>query len=141
MHYKLYAVACRIAGMTGHAYSQPGLGGYPFDSPADPRSFAMGESFTALPSNPSALMYNPAGLAGLTGLRVSYSQRSLATNSDWTLRSFNAAIGTPIGSFAAQYNRDSYGMLPFSSLGVDLLVQYAVIPWISLSAFSIDIQY
>ena len=47
----------------------------------------MGESFTALPSNPSSLMYNPAGLAGLAGLRVSYSQRNLVTSSGEILRS------------------------------------------------------
>jgi hypothetical protein len=86
------------------------MDGYPFEVPADPRSFAMGESFTGLPSNPFALMYNPAGLAGLRGVRVSYAQRSLAASGEQTLRSFNAAIGTPIGSFAAQYNRDSYTM-------------------------------
>ena len=70
----------------------------------------MGESFTALPSNPTALMYNPAGLAGLSGVRASYSQRNLGTNNEQTLRSFNADVGTTIGSFSAQYNRDSYTM-------------------------------
>ena len=74
----------------------------------------MGESFTALPSNPSALLYNPAGLAGLTGVRVSYSQRSLAGEANWTLRSLNTSVETPIGVFAAQYNRDDYGTLPIT---------------------------
>ena len=65
-----FAYAVLILLMTECAYSQLGAGGYPFDSPADARSVAMGESFVALPSNPAALMYNPAGLAGLTGLKI-----------------------------------------------------------------------
>ena len=108
MNNRLFLLVCMLLVAAGSARAQGIVDGYPFDTPADPRSFAMGESFTALPSNPSALMYNPAGLAGLSGVRASYSQRSLATNSEQTLRSFNAAVRTPIGSFSAQYNRDSY---------------------------------
>ncbi len=77
----------------------------------------MGESFAGLPSNPAALLYNPAGLAGLSGTRVSYSQRSLDAEYNWTLRSFNAVVGTPVGVFCLQYNRDSYGTLPLTMTG------------------------
>ena len=97
--------------------SQEGFNIFPFIIPADARSFAMGESFAALPSNPSGLLYNPAGLAGLSGIRASYSQRSLASESKPILRSFNVVTGTPIGVFAAQYNRDSYGDLPITVYG------------------------
>jgi hypothetical protein len=113
-HYVI-EVSSLLIGLTASALSQGGIDGYPFEVPADPRSFAMGESFVALPSNPAALVYNPAGLAGLSGIHVSYSQRSLARENDWTLRSFNAAVGTSFGVFAVQYNRDSYGMLPFTT--------------------------
>ncbi|HTY59428.1 MAG TPA: hypothetical protein VMF59_11455 [Bacteroidota bacterium] len=102
------SIASLLLGPGGSALAQRGLYSYPFDLSADARGFAMGESFTALPSNPSALIYNPAGLAGMSGLRASYSQRTLAANDEAMLRSFNAAVGTPIGSFAAQYNRDTY---------------------------------
>ena len=112
MKHKLPAIACLVLGVARCALSQEGLYGFPFIVPADPRSFAMGESFSALPANPSALLYNPAGLAGLSGIRVSYSQRSLAGEYHGTLRSFNAVVGTPAGVFAAQYNRDYYGILP-----------------------------
>jgi hypothetical protein len=132
----MIAFASLCIGLSASAHSQGGLDGYPFDVPADSRSFAMGESFSALPANPSALIFNPAGLAGLTGLRVSYSQRSLATNNEQTLRSFNAAIGTPIGTFAAQYNRDSYifptvvsgegGQPVMDSYDYDIAMGYAV---------------
>jgi len=74
----------------------------------------MGESFVALPANPSALMYNPAGLAGLSGIHLSYSQRSQIGEYHSTLRSFNAAVVTPFGVFAAQFNHDYYGVLPIT---------------------------
>ena len=108
------AIACLILGMAQYALSQEGLYGYPFIVPADPRSFAMGESFTALPANSSALLYNPAGLAGLSGIHLSYSQRSQIGDYHSTLRSFNAAVGTPFGVFAAQLNHDYYGVLPIT---------------------------
>jgi hypothetical protein len=52
--------------LAASARSQGSVDGYPFGIPADPRSVAMGESFVALASNPAALLYNPAGLAGFS---------------------------------------------------------------------------
>ena len=117
MHHHVIIFSAMLIGLTTSAFSQGDMNGYPFELPADPRSFAMGESFVALPSNPSALVYNPAGLAGIDGIHVSYSQRSLDRYSGGTLRSFNAAVGTAIGVFAAQYNRGSYGLSPLTMDG------------------------
>jgi hypothetical protein len=114
MKNKLFIGAWLLTGLARSAFSQGGIYGYPFEVP---RSFAMGESFVALSSNPAALMYNPAGLAGLSGIRVSYSQRTLDADNNWTLRSFNAVAGTPFGVFGVQYNRDSYGTFPLTMTG------------------------
>ena len=97
-----------ILGLEESAFSQGSLDGYPFDTPSDPRSVAMGESFVGVPSNPSALMYNPAGLAGLAGMHLSYSQRKLSPGDNGTLRSISAELGTSIGTFGARFDRDSY---------------------------------
>src|SRR5271169_4954695 len=116
MKFRLLAFSCMIVLMTESAYSQLGGGGYPFDTPADPRSVAMGESFVALPSDPAALMYNPAGLAGLTGMNVSYYRKSLEWFlKGWSVSSINAAVGTSFGAFAAQYNRKSMGTIPITT--------------------------
>jgi len=90
---------------------------YPFNTAIDPRSAAMGESFVALPSDPSALMYNPAGLAGLNGFTFSYSRMSMDWFAkDWSLASVTAAAGTPYGVIAAQYNRMSMGTMAVTTV-------------------------
>ena len=112
MDHKFLTLGCLLLGVIESALSQGGIYGYTVDVPADPRSVAMGESFVALPSDPAALMYNPAGLAGLKGMSVSYSQRSLDWVGDgWKLYSINATVATSIGVFAAQYNRKSLGTM------------------------------
>jgi len=85
-------------------------GAYPFSTPVDPRSVAMGESFVAVSSNAAALTFNPAGLAGLEGMTLSYARKSM----DWfakdlSIASVTAAARTPFGVFGAQYNRMSFG--------------------------------
>ena len=107
-----FAFLCMIVGIADRGFSQGVMNGYPFEAPADPRSFAMGESFTGVPSSPSALIYNPAGLAGLTGVCVSYSQRKFEGGYNRTLRAFGVTAGTSFGVFALDYNRDSYGVWP-----------------------------
>jgi hypothetical protein len=90
----------------------------PLDVPTDPRSVAMGESFVALPGNPTALMSNPAGLAGLTGLGVSYAQRSLNWMKfleDYKYHGANGYIAVPFGVFGIQYNRFSMGEATIST--------------------------
>ena len=116
MNYKLFSLLSLLAGLAASALSQSGGDGYPFDTPTDPRSVSMGESFVAVPANPSALMYNPAGLAGLSGLNVSYSRKNL----DWvseglSFYSMNAAVSTSFGVFAAQYNRYLMGTIPVTT--------------------------
>jgi hypothetical protein len=105
---KICAIVIIITGALECVFCQAGRAGYPFDTPVDPRGVAMGESFVALPSDHAALMYNPAGLAGLSGLSVSYSRKSLDWFlQDWSFYSINATVGTSFGVFAAQYNRES----------------------------------
>jgi hypothetical protein len=78
----------------------------PVDVPNDARSIATGESFTGLPANPSALMYNPAGLAGLPQITAYYCNRAYSWVSDESYYTgANLSISTPLGVFAAQYNR------------------------------------
>lgn len=108
-----------LIGISGSAFSQGGYYGYPYEIPADPRSVAMGESFAGLPSNPAALMYNPAGLAGLNGAHISYSYRGLnwvPPTEEWGFYSFNAAVATSFGVFAARYDRKSLGTMPVTTL-------------------------
>jgi hypothetical protein len=98
--------------LSASARSQGGVEGYPFGIPADPRSVAMGESFVALPSNPAALLYNPAGLAGLNGVYLSYSRRALNVVpliDEYMLHSVNGTLAVPFGVFAVQYNEKFLG--------------------------------
>jgi hypothetical protein len=111
----LLGLILAVTGIAQQSYTQMTFG-YPFDTPVDPRSVAMGESFVAVPSNPAALQYNPAGLAGLHGLGVSYSSMS----QDWYLKgvslySINATVGTSFGVFGAQYNRKVLGSIPVTT--------------------------
>ena len=107
---------CLFPSFISTAFSQYD-GSYPFNTPVDPRSAAMGESFVALPSDPAALMYNPAGLAGLNGLSVSYSRMSMDWFiQDWSVASVTAAAGTPFGVIAAQYNRKSMGKVAVTTV-------------------------
>jgi hypothetical protein len=117
MNRKLLSLSCLLLGLTQFAFPQGGTTGYPFDVPTDPRSVAMGESFVAVPSNPGALMVNPAGLAGLSGVNVSYSRKSIDWYlQGWSFASVNAAAATPFGVFAAQYNRKLMGTLPVATM-------------------------
>jgi hypothetical protein len=96
----------------GSARGQGIVDGYPFDTPADPRGVAMGESFVALPSDPSALMYNPAGLAGLQGFSISYSHRALNVVpliDEMMCYSLTGTVAVPFGVFGIKYNRKLYG--------------------------------
>ena len=91
---------------------------WPFDVPTDPRTVAMGESFVALPGEPTALMSNPAGLVGLQGIGLSYAQRSLnwlKGLEDFKYHSWNAYLGVPFGVFAMQYNRYTMGEVDVST--------------------------
>ena len=112
MNTRVLLIACILLVAAGSARGQGGIEGYPFDTPVDPRSMGMGESFVALPSNPSALMYNPAGLAGLQGVSLSYSRRALnavPAIDESMCYSINGIVAVPFGVFGLQYNRKLYG--------------------------------
>lgn len=82
------------------------------DVPVDPHSIAMGESFVALRGNTSAMMYNPASLAAITGAIFSYAQRRL-NYSDWLndfkYQSLAGVLHTPYGVAGISYDRFSEG--------------------------------
>ena len=112
MNRKSLLLACLIVVTMGSVRAQGIVDGYPFDTPAEPRSIAMGESFVALRSNPSALMYNPAGLAGLQGFSISYSRRALnpvPLIDEMMCYSLTGTVAVPFGVFGIQYNRKLYG--------------------------------
>ncbi|HMK38359.1 MAG TPA: PorV/PorQ family protein, partial [Bacteroidota bacterium] len=99
-------------------YAQVLVSASPFDVPTDARGAGMGESLVALRSNVSALMYNPAGLAALSGMGLSYGERSMAWISmteGFTFYGVNAFAETPIGVFAAHYNKFSQGEFTVTS--------------------------
>jgi hypothetical protein len=114
----MYVAFAILISASQPAFSQMLEYGFPLEAPSDPRSVAMGESFVALASNPAAVSCNPAGLAGLKGMSVSYAQRNLDWTEDgWSINSFNAAVPTRFGVFALQYNR--------KFLGKDVFYQYS----------------
>lgn len=111
-------LAAWAAPSTGQTTDYVQTGVLPVDTPTDPRSVAMGESFVAIAGNPAAMMYNPAGLAGLTGVTASYAQR----RNDWysgadNLRyhSGNATVGVGPLTLGALFNRHDYGEIAISS--------------------------
>ncbi len=86
----------------------------PLDVPSDARGVGMGESLVALRGNSSALVYNPAGLASLVGAGFSYSERELNWMpglEDFRYYGFNGWVETPVGVFAARYDRFSMGTI------------------------------
>jgi hypothetical protein len=96
-----------------------------FEVPVDARSIAMGQSFVAVSANQHALLYNPAGLSGLRGICVSYSQRSINWFDSFTdgykYHSMNATVATPFAVFGFSYNRLSLGeFVRTNSSGVEI---------------------
>jgi hypothetical protein len=100
------------------ARAQSGAYNSPLDVATSSRSIAMGEALAAVPKEPMALMSNPAGLAGLDGIGVSYSQRSINWMSgleDFRFHGASAFIALPFGVFGIQYNRFSMGEVAIST--------------------------
>ncbi len=100
------------------SYGQVVTDSFPFDVPTNPRAVAMGESLVGLPAEPTALMTNPAGLAGLRGAGLSYARRSvnwLTGLEDFAYHGLNAYLGVPFGALAFQYNRYTMGEVPVSN--------------------------
>lgn len=77
------------------------------------RGIALGEGLVALPQDESALMYNPASLAGIEGVQFSWSYRPQDHHRNYrdgfSLRpfthSFSLNIGTPFLTIGIMYNR------------------------------------
>lgn len=93
-----------------YAYGKYVYTGYSLDRPTDSRSIALGESFVAMPGNTVAVAYNPAGLAGISGISLSYAQRNdnIIDIKNRRYYSFNSAIHTPfvsVGIFYTQFNQ------------------------------------
>lgn len=93
-------------------------GTHSIDVPTDPHGIAMGESFVSMPNNNAAMFYNPAGLAGLSHISLSYSKRSM----DWVsffdqmkYYSFTATIPTSFVNIGLLYNRFSAGDLLYTT--------------------------
>ena len=64
--------------------------------------------------------------------------------SEWNARSRSSSLSAPVASSWRERGTHTSGTalgvrLPFRALGVDLLVGYALIPWLDLSAFSIEL--
>ncbi|MBM2845964.1 MAG: hypothetical protein HW407_1276 [Bacteroidetes bacterium] len=111
-------------------YFSPGL--QSLDTPSDPRSIAMGESFVAVRST-SAMMYNPAGLAGLHGASFSFARRNLNHLDPLSLKyiTFTGTLETPFANFGLLYNRFIQGEVvvtsassPDGTLGTVSLADY-----------------
>ena len=105
-----------VAQSSASEYVQTGISAY--DVPADARSVALAESFVALTGNYNALMYNPAGLGAIRGVRFSYLSRKF----DWTSflddAKYYAVAGTvqtPFVNVGFIYNRFNLGEVFFST--------------------------
>jgi len=84
------------------------------DTPFDPRSVAMGESFVAVRGNHHAAMYNPAGLSGIEGGSVGFSRRNfnhLDLTSDSKYIAFTGTLSSTIADFSIVYSRFHLGEL------------------------------
>lgn len=82
------------------------------DVPVDARSIGMGESFSGVPGDLSAVMYNPAGLSDMHGVQASYSFRSLNWLSgftDFEYHSAALAFSTPLFAVGILYTRADQG--------------------------------
>ena len=109
----ILALMVALVSVSPAGYGQ--VAGYqtPLDVPTDPRGVGMGESLVALRANTSAIMYNPAGLAGLKGTSVAYTERKMNWFSpleEFKYYGVNASVETPIGVFGARYDRFSMGV-------------------------------
>ncbi len=77
----------------------------------------MGESFIAVPAYHGAMTYNPAGLAGIKGVSLSYGQINKNEGGVHGSRylSFKGAIHTPIVDIGLLYTRHNYGEFLFTT--------------------------
>ncbi len=83
----------------------------------DPRTMAMGESFVAVPAYVGAMTSNPAGLAGIKGISLSYGQINENEENIRSsgYRSFRGAIHTAFVEIGLLYTRHNYGAFRFTA--------------------------
>jgi hypothetical protein len=87
------------------------------DTPVDPASIAMGESFVAVHS-PSSVMYNPAGLGGLQGISFQFARRNLNYSNAlerFKYLSYSGTLETPFANLGLYYNRFVQGTATVTS--------------------------
>lgn len=107
----LSAILCTV--IYSHAWGQHTS----LDIPVDPRTTAMGESFVAVPAYVGAMTSNPAGLAGIKGISLSYGQ---INENEGNIRSsgyhsFKGAVHTPFVDIGLLYTRHNHGTFLFTT--------------------------
>lgn len=109
----IFSLLLEAASLTQVSWSQIVSTNNSIGAPTDSRSIALGESFVALPGNVAAMMYNPAGLAGIRGITAGYFRRSnrILDIEGRYAHSFVAAVETPIVDVGVFYTRFNHGEL------------------------------
>jgi hypothetical protein len=106
------AVSALVAIMARIAFAQlspPSIGSLTL--PPDARLVAMGESFVAVPGNLSAMMSNPAGLAGLRGVWLLYAHRGHPDREAGYWHALGS-VALPFGTIGVVYDRSTFGAIP-----------------------------
>jgi len=117
-------LACLFVAPVSNAQGFVETGIRSLDTPVDPRTVAMGESFVAIHGNQTAFIYNPAGTVGIRGVGISYSQRRVDWTdftSDFKYHSLVTTLQTPICNVALTYARFDQGEFTIiNSQGADI---------------------
>jgi hypothetical protein len=121
MKTKVFSLTVLITCSLGHVVAQQaqremylGNGVFSIDVAPDPQSIAMAESFVALQSNSSAMLYNPAGLTWANRVSISYSHRDM----NWITgvggmkyQAITGSVPTDFLNIGLLYNRFTQGEL------------------------------
>jgi hypothetical protein len=78
------------------------------DTPVDPQSVAMGESFTAARGIPGAFKYNPACLTNLQGINFSYNLRNYDYYKDFNVKYRSYQLSLPVSDGGIGIFYDNY---------------------------------
>jgi hypothetical protein len=88
-------------GITGGQFLEIGVGS---------RACAMGEAYTAIADDPSAVYWNPAGLSRMNAMDVMFSHNFWLL--DMSMQYFSAILPTPWGNFGLGLCYSSSGSIP-----------------------------
>lgn len=88
-------------GITGGQFLEIGVG---------PRACAMGEAYTAIADDPSAVYWNPAGLSRMNSMDVMFSHNFWFL--DMSMQHFNGVLPTQWGNFGLGIFYSSSGSIP-----------------------------